>query len=247
MSSVSDLKKKIEDMKNQHQVEITSLNQRFEEKFASITQKYEEKISQLSQSIENLQKSIPQILSDAIDNVVKTTAESMMALIDESVNKTAAAIEKSFMTVMEKKEKKKNLVVVNLPESNDAEDWEKVEKMASLAGIEDPAHAIKTIFRDGVGGKRAQNGSIIPRILKVKFRNPQARQKFLHNNYKNLGPDFARVYVRYDLTYEERERNRALRAELHQRRLMDGNSDLIIRNGRILNRSALSYDDQPEN
>ena len=45
MSTVADLKKKMEEMKIQHQEEISNLNKKFEENFIGITQKYEEKIS----------------------------------------------------------------------------------------------------------------------------------------------------------------------------------------------------------
>jgi hypothetical protein len=152
---------------------------------------------------------------------------------------TASAVEKSFLDLLEKKEKKKNLVVVGMNEGDDASDWDKVCQMAQSSGIEAPEIAIKTVFRDGAAGKRRPNGSIIPRILKVKFANQSYRERFLRGNYKRLGGDFSNLYVRRDLTYDERQRDRALKADLQERRSVENNPNLIIRNEKIVDRTEL--------
>ncbi len=92
--------------------------------------------------------------SAAVENPIKITAESVKCMIGDVAEQTAAAVEKSLMRTLEKKEKKKNLVIVGLPERDEASDWNRIYQMAEHAGIADPPSAIKTIFRDGAAGKK---------------------------------------------------------------------------------------------
>lgn len=88
---------------------------------------------------------------------------------------------------------------------------------------------------------------LIPRILKVRSMNKNYRSAFLKQNYKELGEDFSRLYVRPDLTFEERERDRALKSQLQQRRAETGNQNLIIRNGEIVDKPVGIYATVQEN
>lgn len=125
---------------------------------AELSRKYDERILKLSETIENLQREIPIIVAAAVEKAIHATVESMKNSIKQVAIETASAVEKSFLDLLEKKEKKKNLVVVGLPESDDASDWDKVHRMAQSAGIESPETAIKTTFRDGAAGKKRPNG-----------------------------------------------------------------------------------------
>lgn len=53
-----------------------------------------------------------------------------------------------------------------------------------------------------------------------------------------MGADFGFVYARHDMSYEEREKDRELKAELHQRRMIEENSNFAIRNFRIIDKSG---------
>jgi hypothetical protein len=55
-----------------------------------------------------------------------------------------------------------------------------------------------------------------------------------------MGTNFAKVYARQDLTYEERVKDRALKAELQQRRATENNLNLVIRNGKIIDKTIRS-------
>ena len=200
---------------------------------AEMSKKYDSKIAQLLESI-------PNIVANAVDSAIKAMANSMKDLMKETAKETAMAVEKSFLSTLEKNEKKENVVVVGLPERDEAADRARIYEMAQHAGINQPDHAIKTTFRDGIAGKRRQNGEMIPRIMKVKFVNKEYREKFLRTNYKGMGAEFAQVYVRHDMTYEEREKDRELKAELRHRRTTEGNSNLVIRNGRIIDKTNQS-------
>jgi vacuolar-type H+-ATPase subunit I/STV1 len=140
--TVTSLTKQIGQIKEQHQSEITELSR-----------KYDERISKLTETIEKLQQDIPKIIAAAVEKAIHATVESMKNSIKQVAIETASAVEKSFLDLLEKKEKKKNLVVVGMNEGDDASDWDKVCQMAQSSGIEAPEIAIKTVFRDGAAGK----------------------------------------------------------------------------------------------
>jgi hypothetical protein len=97
------------------------------------------------------------------------------------------AMEKVFLSILEKKEKKENAVVIGLPESDELTDQNQIQEMARHAGIIQPEFAIKTTFRDGIAGKRRQNGEAIPRIVKVKFFNKEHREKIFAGQFQKYG------------------------------------------------------------
>lgn len=239
MSTIKELQKRINDLEKQHQTEIIELNNKFDLKFAELSKKYEEKVDTLTTSIISFHNEIPQMISDAVQNAVKSIFDSYKTTFENIVSATADTVSKSFMNSLEIKEKQKNLVIVGMPEVDDNSDRERVYQMAKYAGIDDPSLAIKTTFRDGRGGKKSRSGAPIPRIIKVRFANKNYRKIFLTKGYKELGDDFSGLYVRPDLTFEEREADRALKAELRQRKSATGNENLVIKNGRIVDKTQL--------
>lgn len=120
--------------------------------------------------------------------------------------------------------------------------------MAIKAGIARPDQAIKTVFRDGPRGRRRQDGSIIPRIVKIRFWNPSYRQIMLKfGRYKDMGNDFAQIYLRHDMTNDERMANKELRAELYHRRETEDNQALVIRDGKIIDKRSFARNSQRGN
>lgn len=241
MTTIKELQKKIHDIEEHHKAEIAELNRKFEQRLADLTEKYEEKVDKLTEIISNVQKDIPSLISQAVEKAIKASAESMKNIIEDVAKQTAQAVEKSLNNSWEKKEKQKNLVVVGMSERDEGSDWNRVYEMAKHAGIADPHSAIKTIFRDGSSGRKTPAGLPVTRILKVRFTNKNYRLAFLKTNYRDLGVDFSRLYVRPDLTYDEREMDRALKAELQQRRADTGNLNLIIRNGQIIDKTLWNH------
>lgn len=233
MSTIKELQKKIHDIEEQHQVEISELKQ----KLNDMALKYEEKIEKLTEKLISDQKEFQNTILQTIQNIMKASTESMKLIVEDTSKQTAIEVEKNFTKILEKKEKQKNLVVVGMPERDEESDWNRVYEMASHAGIIDPPSAIKTAYRDGIPGKKTSGGFLIPRILKIRFTNKNYRLAFLKKNYNELGEDFSRLYVRPDLTYEEREHDRALKAQLRQRRADTGNQNLIIKNGEIIDKT----------
>lgn len=90
-----------------------------------------------------------------------------------------------------------------------------------------------TVFRDGplTPGKS--------RILKIGWNNRGDRLAFM-KNVRKLRPTefdprhrFSKIWARPDLTYRQRQADRALREEL-TRRKAEGETDIVIRKGVIV-------------
>jgi len=101
------------------------------------------------------------------------------------------------------------LVVTGLPETQDARDF--INPIAIKIGVGDD---ILACFRPG----RIVNGR--NRIVKIKFANTAARQKFLsrfRRSFDHSG-ELEKVFCRPDLSFAEREERKKLLGELWRRR-----------------------------
>ena len=112
--------------------------------------------------------------------------------------------------------------------------------------MEIPHEAIRTVFRDGRRNERFKNGGKKTRIVKVCFKQGEENhrrsmlsgatnwlrslQRFEGNRYK--------PFIREDMTYNERIRDRVLREELKARKNA-GETGLIIRQGKIIRKTPL--------
>lgn len=136
------------------------------------------------------------------------------------------------------REKKKNFaVIVGLPESDaqavrSAGDKDFVLKMAHDIGID--ATEVEDVFRDGRSRPDDGNRQYV-RIVKIKFKESRSKLNFLKGfaRAKDAG---LRAYVRHDLTFRQRQEDKALKAELHEKRKQYPNDDLVIRDGKIISR-----------
>lgn len=201
-------------------------------------------IDSLSKMVTDLQQGLPASFAEAIKEAVQTSMttfkDTTKTNIEKEIEKSRIAAQKDLIEVLEKKEKAKNLVLVGLPEGDEESDWEQICQMADRAGIVNPNIAIKTFFRLGIYGKRNPQGQTIPRIIKIKFANTQYRETMLKfDRYKDLGPVFSRVFLRRDMTFDERKKDKELRAELAERRKTEANNNLVIRNGAIIDKTSL--------
>lgn len=159
--------------------------------------------------------------------------------------KTTALIE----NILEKRDKKRNLVVVGLPENAASKsdqgkvDLAKIHMYCDKLDIE--RSAIRTVFRDGPSDHSK-------RILKVCFQEGHSadRMSFLRQSREIISrdSDFShsrrKPFVRFDLTFEERERDRSLRAQV--KALRDDGQDVFIRKGTIIHRSRYASADRED-
>ncbi len=170
----------------------------------------------------------------------------LQRLIMELVPVITKAVLEAVEEQMERKEKRRNLVLVGLPENRNfdldedqnCEDKSKLVEVCQAVGINEKA-LVKN-FRDG--RKNGFDGKRQNRIVKLVFENGDARHKFLVEANDILKEDnsFARLkftpFVRIDQTYKQRQLDAQLRKELKDRREA-GEHNLIIRKGAIVERS----------
>ena len=136
--------------------------------------------------------------------------------------------------LQELESKKDKLVILGLPESqtpsdSDGElsDDERVFAFARQMGVDEGS--IDETFRDGVRNRDHTR----PRILKVRFNSQGSRSAFLRA-FKTISPS-RNCWVRPDLTYQQRERDRQLRKEL------DDKNGRKYSNGRLVDQGSNLY------
>jgi hypothetical protein len=156
---------------------------------------------------------------------VKTLVAEVM---DQCLPRMLSSAREAAVEAVEMEGKKLNLVVIGLPESADRDgDSNVIGQFCEKLNV-DAADIVDT-FRDGrtTGGK--------PRIMKVRFKNAQSRRCFLtrFREVRDAVPNAQRAWIRPDLTYQQRLRDRELRDELHRRRDA-GEANIKIRNGEIV-------------
>jgi hypothetical protein len=148
-------------------------------------------------------------------------------LVQELMPKMLAGAREAAVEALELESKKLNLVMIGLPESDASADSNVVGQFCTKLNID--ASDVADTFRDGQpsGGR--------PRIMKVKFKNAQSRRKFLtgFRGVRDTIPNAQRAWVRPDLTYQQRVRDRELRAELNRRREA-GEANIKIHRGEIV-------------
>jgi hypothetical protein len=148
-------------------------------------------------------------------------------LVQELMPKMMAGAREAAVEALELESKKLNLVVIGLPESDAHGDSNVIAQFCSKMNVN--ANDIADTFRDG----RALDGR--PRIMKVKFKNSQSRRSFLtgFRGARDTVANAQRAWVRPDLTYQQRVKDRELRAELSRRRDA-GEANIKIHRGEII-------------
>lgn len=185
-------------------------------------------------------------VQNMIMSAVPAILESMMEKVLPKIMQVATdAATKAAMDhveeMLEKRDKRRNLVFVGVPEQFDNRqdqnhaDLDLVKDLCSKMSV-DP-EVIRTTFRDG-----QKNDKKAKRIMKICFKEGcgQERSTFLRSA-TNLVKEVdafkhmtSKPFVRPDLTYKERQKEKVLRAELFVGK--ENGGDLIIRNGRLIPR-----------
>lgn len=169
------------------------------------------------------------ISEEALSNIIRIATKAASEGVAEQIKEA-----------MEKREKKRNLVLVGYPEKGDGRseqneyDLKAVHKYCDQLQI-DPK-SVRTTFRDGM------KTSGRPRIMKICFEEgcSQERFSFLVGAKKRMDTDPElgglkwKPFVRPDMTFNERQQDKALREQVKE--LRDQGKDMIIRNGKIVPR-----------
>jgi hypothetical protein len=148
---------------------------------------------------------------------------------------SAATIQEEVREALEKEKKKLSAVIVGLPEIDIGGircegDMKFVKDIAFKLKID--SAEIKDVFRDGKI-RDAEGGRVFCRIVKVKFDSWSAKMTFLRGFKKSIPGDL-RAYVRHDLTFRERQEERALKSQLVKYREEFKDAEIVIYRGRIV-------------
>ena len=140
---------------------------------------------------------------------------------------------------VEKEKRELNLIITNLQESDklDRAEKQKDDKVAVKNIISKICPELEEVEldEDPIRLGRVNIGTK-PRLVRIKLKSVDAKKNILSNAYKiNTGvrEQEKRIYFNPDLTPTERLKNKETRQEL-KRRIQDGETDIGIRNGRIV-------------
>jgi hypothetical protein len=157
---------------------------------------------------------------------------------------------------LEKKERMNNLIITGIPEINPIPENEKdrANAMGLTECVDDSEIVlalmnklqVKDVSIDSVtrlpDRQAARRGDMQdkPRILQVKFRNSNDKWKVLTKPAIDIlrkDKNWDKVYISPDRTVKERAADFALREE-RRRRERDGETNLVIRNGKVVQRNS---------
>ena len=168
-------------------------------------------------------------LASRLDTLEKkqTRAETIDEKIEEMVDKKLGEIleEKG-----EKEKRRKNIIIVNLSESQKTDSVERKED--EVKKVKELVDKIVTVSEgDLIDPVRlGKEGGNRPRPLRLTVRDENLKKEIL-SKAKNLNKDTPdprkRIYINQDKTGKERERERELREE-RRRRMEKGETDLVI-------------------
>ena len=194
----------------------------------------------LEKHLATIADSLTKVL-DRLDNIEGRAAGPTEEVVDEMVT---SRVDEAMEEAMRKLKNEKNLIVVNIPESEketpkerEKDDKHKMEILLRkiLPDAEKEDLKISEQFRLG-----EKNKSKRPRMIKVQMDKTATKSKILKGYYKAINyregkevPQSDRIYFNRDQTKKERETDIKMKGELLRRRA-EGEKDLVIRGGRII-------------
>ena len=190
---------------------------------------------------------------DTLLCLVHTLTQRLVSLesncSEESIDrKIEDAVEKKVSEYLdekqEKEKRKSNIVITNLPESKKEspgerkqDDLDRVKEIVQKVLPEVDGSMIENPVRLG---QFKIGSNVRPRLVRVSVKTEEMKNKILRKAYKlNQGVTNKneKIFINQDLTPKQREVEKALRDELRERR-DNGEEDLVIRNGRIVQRTV---------
>ena len=223
--------------------EFERIEQQLKANFQKIEQQLVDKINTLEHSLEKRAGSDTmqwQLIDDRLKKL-----ESKPSVIDETQAVQGAlhgVLQQDKAEEMEIEQRKKNVIVHGVPESQVASPDQRVDEDVTVlaamfheVGVDDVQ--VKSVVRLG---KRSEDPTQNPRPMKVVLDTVEGKTMLLRNA-KNLRQSqeggWTKVFIHQDLTPRQREARKPLVAELKQRKA-NGEKDLIIFNGKIVQRKG---------
>ena len=203
----------------------------------------EETCKKLQQSVENLSSQIATLSASNknLQTEIENTSESLNSIPTNSATVPSPSSAMSIIDELaDRDRRKKNIIVYNLPEpaSNDKSDSAQNNQSDSDAfsalcsSVYNSSFTITKLLRLG----KKQPNKIRP--LLICFEHEEDRVTVLSHSHQLCKKDaYKNVFISPDRTKFEREKHKNLVSGLKNRRL-NGEKDLVIRNGAIVTKSA---------
>ena len=162
---------------------------------------------------------------ETINAGMKNLEAQVTKQINESTNTVKEVVKKQELA--NKIDRTCNVILHNIPENGS--DEPSARKEHDLARLSDIAKAligeahqcdVEQAFRLGKKAEVSSEGADStrrPRLLLVKLRSRDEAEKLLKERFSLKEKGFPNTYITRDLPLEEREKQRKLRAELHQK------------------------------
>ena len=209
------------------------IDQKLKQHAESTEKKYEDRIKKLEQDYEEVRQVEPQ--PAAISKSVQEEIES----------KIKTQVTQSIDEIRELEERKKNLIIFGVKESEteneeeaESEDFSKVKEILSHSNPELVNKEIKEIDLSNMtrmGSKKED--ATKPRPIKLTLKDNKTKFKFLKNSYKMKDCETHKnIGFKMDLTKKQQEEDKVLRLELAERKK---NEDVMIYKKQVLLRSEV--------
>jgi hypothetical protein len=189
----------------------------------------------LDEKMKNLEEKLASAPSADVNARIVTLEGKLNSLNNGMPNMIATAISE----IEEKKEKRNNLVLVGVHEESNEDLKKWVQDVGkTIDESVDWDSAIKDAKRNGRNPTDFA-GKVLPKIIKLYFNDRDARKIFL-SKYKSYAldtEDLKHSFCRIDMTYNERMKDKNLRAQVRQL-AANGDKSWVVRNLRIVRKSV---------
>lgn len=208
----------------------------------------EKQTEELMEKVQDLERKIENKTSEVVNEVTSLT-HSLRNEIGLSLNRVdlneesmvQRATDRILEIIQEREDRGKrvnNLVLYNVPESNKQQDKEKQDEDMAFCwdifenslGLEKESFNIRTVTRMGRNVIEGRNRPIL-----VKLTEEHEKWTIIKNAKRmkdEQDPIKKRIGIALDLTAKQREEDRLLKQELHERRSR-GETGLYIKNGKL--------------
>lgn len=255
MKKLESLSRKVEDIEEAMEDRVTGEIRKIRAEIqviieAKVKEILDKEMNQFEKKVKDNLKNVEEIANIKLkesENQVKTMKRELdnmkKSVNQQDLTEVRKEKEKSDMQMkeiqakfeeLEREKRKKNIIVYNLKESENSEATERYKwdvaqcKRIFQQELSQENLKIENLIRLG------QKNEARNRPLLVKLENEEEKKEIL-KKAKQLRQteDFSSVYLARDMTRDEREREKKLREELHQRRLNES-KELIIKRGKIV-------------
>lgn len=202
---------------------------------ARIISHVNEKFEELSAKICSLEMSVVEIKS----------VQSLQGADIHQIKEVIAGQQKQ-IEAFEERERKQNLILSNVPETDVTVGGEVLKddesKIVSLANLILPPD--NKISREDISqATRLGRGGRNPRIIKVKLSSVQCKINILQScknlNLEEVRTAYGRIFINKDLSFLRRKEEKRLRAHFKDLKARYPDSDVRLRGGKLLLGSAV--------